>query len=135
MLASPLRYSLRAGLVLVPCAALVAWADRAPLGLALPLLPAVAVPVWSGLAHRAAARRVDARSGLREGERPLWAPLLGGGLGLHLAGAALGCLAAWSLAAALLAGGWDAFGWVLATALAVPVAARLLAPATAPLRA
>jgi hypothetical protein len=134
MLASPLRYSLRAGLALLPCAGLAAWGERAPLGLALLLLPAVGVPVWMGLAHRAAARRVDARSALREGERPAWAPLLGGGLGLHLAGAALGGLAAWSLAAALVTGGWEAFGWCLATALAVPAAARLLLAPTAALR-
>lgn len=134
MIAVPLRYSLLCALVLGGLAVLAAQGARLGLAPALLLLPLAAWPAWLALAYPATVRRVDARSSLREGESPWWAPLLGGALWKQVAAVPVALLAAWSLAWSLIAQDWTA--WLLAAlaaGLSWPVAA-LVAGRTAALR-
>lgn len=127
MIASPLRYSLFAALVLGGLGVLAAQGTRLGLAPALLLLPLVAWPCWLGITYQAAVRKAQARSLLREGAAPWWTPLLGGGLVWKaLAAVPVALLAAWSTGWSLVAQGWTGFAWIgAAAALTYPVAAML----------
>ncbi|NAZ37318.1 hypothetical protein [Rubellimicrobium sp. CFH 75288] len=101
MLASSLRYSLRAAAILAAMGAVAAAGAAPSLGLALVLIPAAGWPVWLALAQRAAIRRILARAMLARAV--WWAPLLGGALGAQIAAVPVACLAA-------IAAGW----WIVA---------------------
>jgi hypothetical protein len=124
MIASPLRYSLLAALVLGGLGVVAAQGTRLGLAPALLLLPLIAWPCWLGITYHAAVRKAQARALLRDGATPWWTPLLGGGLVWKaLAAIPLALLAAWSAGWSLVAQGWTGLAWIVATAaLTYPVA-------------
>ncbi len=134
MIASPLRYSVLCALVFAGLAALATQGSRLGLLPALLLLPFVAWPAWLGPAYAATVARIDARSSLRDGENPWWAPLLGGALLRQVAAVPVAVLAAGSLGWMLVADARLALGWVALAALLNYVLAVLLASRTAALR-
>ncbi len=116
MIASPLRYSLLAALVLGGSAWIAAQGTTLGLGPALLLVPLAAWPAWVGMAYPAAVRKAQARSVLREGEVPWWSLFLGGAVLRQVAAVPLALLAAVSLGWWLLVGGWAGLAWIAATA-------------------
>ncbi|TNC51540.1 hypothetical protein FHG66_05080 [Rubellimicrobium rubrum] len=101
---------------------------------ALLLVPLVAGPAWVGLAYPAAVRKAHARSVLRDGAAPWWAPVLGGALVRQIAAVPLALLAAASVGAVLIAQGWAGWAWIAAAAGLLWPMAALVARSTGPLK-
>src|SRR5687768_8285802 len=112
MIASPARYSLLGVLVLGGLAVLAGQGARLGLLPALLLVPLVAWPAWLGLAYAAAARRIEARSSLRDGESPWWTVFLGGALLRQVAAVPVALMAAASAGWTLVADGGAGLLWI-----------------------
>lgn len=134
MIASPVRYSILCALVLGGLALLATQGARLGLLPALLLLPLAAWPAWIALAYPATVRRIEARTSLRDGESPWWAPLLGGALSKQVAAVPVALLAAWSLCGSLIADAQATLACAAATAAVIYAAGMLIIPRAAPLK-